>query len=211
MSVLGLRPISEKEATTTTTSPAVETRSHTVPKSYLIGGGITLQLAVLERIALCTNLFYRKVEYEETTNIFVGVDNPNTTADERQGTNLSDKTRAHYWDIPILVRIYNLRRHEEGNRWFFEVGPSLRYARGIGSVRTRQPPGGQVTPVEGNVTPASRELLGATAGFGLQLIDPVGVRVVPEVRYTRWFGQIFSNRTTQTARNQLEVGISLTF
>jgi len=211
MTVLGLKPIPEKEVTQVFSSPALEVRSKTIPTSHLVGGGFTVQLAILRKLALCASVFYRKVEYQDATVLLAGVDNPKTETDERRGTNLTDKTRARYWDIPILVRYYNLGRHEEGNRWFFELGPALRYVRGIRSTLGTQPPGGEVTTVETSVTPSKRELRGATAGFGVQLIDPVGVRVVPEVRYTRWFGNVFANRATQARRDQLEALISLAF
>ena len=54
-------------------------------------------------------------------------------------------------------------------------------------------------------------LRGATAGVGLQLVDPIGVRVVPEVRYTRWFGSVFDNRATRSRPDQVEFVLSLTF
>ncbi len=44
-----------------------------------------------------------------------------------------------------------------------------------------------------------------------QLIDEVGIRVVPGVRYTRWMGETFKSPATATQRNQIEAMISLTF
>jgi len=43
-----------------------------------------------------------------------------------------------------------------------------------------------------------RTIRGFVGGFGVQLIDPVGVRVVPEVRYTRWAGRSFDAFSTHT-------------
>jgi hypothetical protein len=47
--------------------------------------------------------------------------------------------------------------------------------------------------------------------MGLQLIDPFGIRVVPEVRYTRWLDDMFYYQSTITQRNQIEAVISLSF
>ena len=44
-----------------------------------------------------------------------------------------------------------------------------------------------------------------------QFMDPLGIHVVPEVRYTRWENPIFDNLTTTMRGNQLEATISLTF
>ena len=48
-------------------------------------------------------------------------------------------------------------------------------------------------------------------GIGGQFIDPIGIRLVPEVRYTRWFAEPFNKFTTATKRYQIEIGLSLTF
>ena len=53
--------------------------------------------------------------------------------------------------------------------------------------------------------------LGYVVGAGLQFIDPFGIRVVPEIRYTRWMQEIFNNLSTHTQQNQLEANITLSF
>jgi len=52
---------------------------------------------------------------------------------------------------------------------------------------------------------------GLVAGAGLQLLDGIGTRVVPEVRYTRWGGDTFKSPAVLHQRNQIEGMISLTF
>ena len=59
--------------------------------------------------------------------------------------------------------------------------------------------------------PAHRVSLGAVVGVGFQLIDDVGVRVVPGVRFTRWFSNAFDSPPTRSAKSQLEATIALTF
>jgi hypothetical protein len=49
------------------------------------------------------------------------------------------------------------------------------------------------------------------AGAGILLIDPLGIHVVPEIRYTRWIDQIFNGPSTTTSQNQLEGTLSLSF
>jgi hypothetical protein len=59
--------------------------------------------------------------------------------------------------------------------------------------------------------PYKRTVLGVTAGFGGQFIDPLGVRVIPEVRYTRWLGLNFDVPAMSSRRDQIEFVFSLAF
>jgi hypothetical protein len=49
------------------------------------------------------------------------------------------------------------------------------------------------------------------AGFGVQANDDIGIRVVPQVRYTRWLAEPFNRFSTSTGRDQIEAMFSLTF
>jgi hypothetical protein len=49
------------------------------------------------------------------------------------------------------------------------------------------------------------------AGMGLRLVDDFNIKLSPELRYTRWMGATFDSESTRSRRNQLEVGIALTF
>ena len=59
--------------------------------------------------------------------------------------------------------------------------------------------------------PYKRTTSGITAGFGGQFIDPVGLRVIPEVRYTRWLGLNFDVPGNHSRRDQIEFVFSLAF
>jgi hypothetical protein len=47
--------------------------------------------------------------------------------------------------------------------------------------------------------------------MGVHAVDPFGIRVVPEVRYTRWMGETWNMLSTKTSRNQIEAIISIGF
>ena len=112
----------------------------------------------------------------------------------------------------MLVRFYSKGRHVPGPRWFIEGGGAYRDATNI---RTSI----SATDVNGNVTcctdtptvPAHKSSVGPAVGAGFQLIDPLGIRVIPEVRYTRWINPIFDGVTTHTQRNQIEIALTLGF
>ena len=49
------------------------------------------------------------------------------------------------------------------------------------------------------------------AGAGVQVADAFGIKVVPEVRYTRWMSPIFDALTTHTQQNEVAAGFSIVF
>ena len=194
-----------------TTTPPLATKFETNPKEHFTGGGATLQLALFERYSVNINGIYRTAEYESFKTFWAGVDNPNTVVDERTQTGITETTKARYFDFPVLARRYNIGRHEYGHRWFVQAGPSLRHVSKIRTNRTLSDAKGEQTTESSPVAGHRKNILGVTAGFGGQLIDPVGVRVIPEVRYTRWFGATFDSPPTRSRRDQVEFIISISF
>jgi hypothetical protein len=192
------------------TPPLIATRDST-SKYHWGGGGVMLQIAILEKLAVNMNAFYRKAEYTYTEIDVAGVDNPNTPLDDRIITTIDGWTRIRYLDIPVLARYYNKGRHRKGNRWFFEAGPNTRTVRKVLTTLTTTDMALNVSKATSPLPPYKRTALGVTAGFGGQFIDPVGLRVIPEVRYTRWFGLNFDVPATHSRRDQIEFVFSLAF
>lgn len=212
LTVLGLPLVPKREVNPITTSPAVDALYTTESLSRRVGYGITAQLTITERFAATASLFLRRVGYKMTSDIYEGTDNPNTAVDERKHTVRNEDTRAKLYDLPVVVRYYGKDRHQSGARWFIEAGAALRRVTHIKTAIDTTI--GTADTVCCDVTPAKpelRTLRGLVAGAGFQLIDPIGIRVVPEVRYTRWMGNTFSSFSTLTQRNQVEGMISLTF
>lgn len=216
LSVLALRVVPGRTSNVVTTTPAVDAQyTTTSPFSgakQRIGYGLTAQLALTEHLAVNAGVFLRRLGYKMNSDIFEGTDNPNTAVDERKHTVRNEDTRARLMDFPLALRYYGKGRHAPGARWFLEFGGAVRQVSHIKSMTD--------TTVNDNLvnccdlttaTPARRNVRGFLGGAGLQFIDPVGIRVVPEVRYTRWMGQTFDAFSTATQRNQVEAMISLTF
>ncbi len=193
-----------------TTTPPLDTTVETTPKSHYVFGGALLNVAVFENWALNLGALYRTAQFEMLQTLLAGVDNPNTIKDERTTTTIKDATRARLLDFPLLVRRYNISRHEYGHRWFIEGGPSLRNVSKIRTTRDFNYPDG-TSKQESSATPYKKNLLGVTAGIGGQFIDPIGVRVIPEIRYTKWFGQTFDMFGLNSRVHQLDVMISFSF
>ncbi|MEP7365105.1 MAG: hypothetical protein ABI972_17770 [Acidobacteriota bacterium] len=202
-----LRQVSSGETQQSLTTGPTEITATSEGKSVIAGGGVALQFAVRDRYAVSVDLMRRKVGYHLTTVTFVGTDNTATVADERKGTTLSEQTRASSWELPILVRRYSIGRFEEGPRWFVEGGPSIRRTGGVSTFT-------QVNDDCCLQIPAklsSRYTPGITIGMGGQLADDYGVKIVPEIRYTRWLGRPFDSAPARSQVNQLEVLIGVTF
>lgn len=212
LSVLVLETVKNDSATVITSSPAFDGLYSTKNASKRIGYGLTAQAALTERFAVSASLLLRSMGYKKNSDIYSGVDNPSTPQDERTHTVHNEDTRAKFRDIPVTIRYYTKDRHMSGPRGFVEGGAALRWVTHIrSSIDTTVNSGTlqccNTTPVK----PDSRTVRGLVAGAGFQLIDGVGIRVVPEVRYTRWMGDTFNTPSTRVQRNQLEGIVSLTF
>ena len=197
-----------------TNSATVSTMYQTTGAASRIGYGLTAQVAITDRFAVAIGGILRRYGYQFTTTVTTmtpsvvsGIVTTVTTS-----TINHEDTRANFIDVPAVVRFYSKSRHEPGARWFVEAGGAWRKVEGehtsvdftnassILSCCTTTP-----TP------PAHRNTYGAVAGAGVQVMDAFGIKVVPEVRYTRWWSQTFDAFTTHTQQNEVTAGLSITF
>jgi hypothetical protein len=215
LSVLSFSTVQGGTLSNVTTSPPVDalyTSERATGTSQWVGYGATAQAAVTDHFAVNAGVFLRRLGYILTSDIFTGVDNPNTSQDDRTHTVTHEHTFAKLIDFPVVVRYYTKNRHSPGPRGFLEAGAALRRVTGIRTSTDSTVNDGTLTCCDTTpARPAHSSLKGIVAGAGLQVIDPVGIRVVPEVRYTRWLGEAFTGYATATRRNQIEIMFSLSF
>jgi hypothetical protein len=213
LSVLGLSPMRKNDMYTSTENPTVNAMYTTQGVTRRVGFGLTFQGVVTERVAVNAGVFLHPgIGYRMSSQTLEGVDNPNTTADERTFTSRNEDTRFRYYDFPVTLRYYGKDRHDPGARWFVEAGGALRRVSRIKTTINETINDGDTTCcVTTPATPARRTIRGVVAGFGVQVIDPVGLRLGPQIRYTRWGADTFSSNSTVTQRNQIEAMVSLTF
>ena len=182
--------------------------------SSRIGYGLTAQAGVTNHFAIAAGVYLRKIGYQFTTtvNTPTNVVEGGTVVPTVTTTSTHDDTRGRLLDVPVMVRYYGKSRHVPGTRWFAELGAAWRDATSFRTSMDSTDATGVVTCCTAEPTvPTHRSALGYVVGAGLQFIDPFGIRVVPEVRYTRWKDEIFSNLSTHTQQNQLEANITLSF
>jgi hypothetical protein len=196
-------------------TPPLEIFSKTSSKSSMLGFGAVVQLAVTDHWAVAAAPMLRtSIKFEAEIQRLVGNDNPNTIQDDREGTILQSKTSARLFDLPILGRYYTKSRRESGFRAFLEAGPRFRTAYAVRTnTHVTPPPNHGVQEPYDLTDPISyrKRITGASAGFGLQFIDDFGIRFVPEVRYTRWFGKNFGDITSRSRQHQVEIIFTLSF
>ena len=216
VSVLGFTMIphaTSNVTNTSTVSTVYETKGDS-GVSQRIGYGGTAQVALTDHIAVAVGAILRRIGYQFTTTVSTtkttlvsGVVTPTTTT-----TSSHEDTRGRLIDIPAVVRYYGRGRYTRGVHWFLEGGGSLREAISIRSSLSTTDSTGAVTCCNNMAAmPAHKNAHGLVAGAGIVLIDSVGIRVIPEVRYTRWMNPIFDAFTTHTQHNELSAGLTLSF
>lgn len=212
-SVMGLAPIRKKSDDVTTnvnTATTLEVAHITTGKSERIGYGLTGQVAISDHFAINVAAIMRKAGYTldttETTTTTKGLSITSTTIKSHEDT------RVRFYDFPITLRYYNINRHDPGPRVFVEAGGAIRKVSHITTATNNTAADGTLTCCTVNPSPTAHSTAkGLVGGFGVFLIDPVGIRVIPEIRYTRWMNDIFNAATTRSQRNQIEAIISFSF
>jgi hypothetical protein len=186
------------------------TSAHWAPRRF--GGGPSVQFNFSDRVALSADLLYRRAGYEATTVIYEGVDNTSTDNDERTMATIAEGTRADYWEVPLVARVYKRHRKPDLYRyWFFEGGAAMRH---VSDIRSSRESYGSAGGTCCNETPAGRArttIMGIVVGGGLEYLDASGVKLMPEVRYTRWLGTTFDSLAARSKRDQLEVLLGFRF
>jgi hypothetical protein len=211
VTVLGLSTVPGKQINTVTETPAIDGLYTTEAASRRFGYGATAQAALSERFALNVGVYLRRAGYKMRSDVISGTDNPNTDGDERTQTVINENTKARFMDIPVTIRYYGKDRHEPGARWFLEAGAALRRTFQVTTVTDTTVDDGDFVFDHTPTKPAHRWVKGAVVGAGFQVVDDVGIRVVPGVRYTRWLADPFNSFSTAVRRNQVEGLISITF
>lgn len=213
LSVMGLSLV-PGHTNTVTNSSTVNTLYQTTAASSRIGYGVLGQVMLTDHWGIAIEGILRRLGYQMDTTVTTtapavvsGIVTTVTTS-----TILHEDTHANLIDIPVLVRYYAHSRHEPGAHWFFEGGGAWRKPE---SIRTSTDFTNASSILscctDTPTTPAHPNSYGAVVGIGVQVTDAFGVRVVPEVRYTRWIDPVFHAFTTTTQRNEVSAGFSLTF
>lgn len=211
LSVIALDTINNGTLSRSTTTPPPATTGNYATTAIRKRVGYTgmLQILVTNRFALTAGIVMRRVAFTRDGEVLSGTDNPTTAIDDRRYSTIFEDTRARFYDIPLTVRYFGKDRTRAGGRWFLEGGIVQRNVSNLKSAVITTL--GDDEPNCCAPTTAKRGVRGVIAGFGGQLIDPFGIRVMPSVRFTRWMGETFNSFSTVSKKNQIEAMITIGF
>jgi hypothetical protein len=182
---------------------SVTNKYETTSTSPHVGLGASLEFRVRQNILVTADALHHGMEYKQTTTI------TDTSTSTTKTTTITETTRATYWDFPVRVQVFDVVPHAP-RRMFVSGGGVLRH---VGNIRTGNEysyPDGTTAYNEKATRPSRRMLPGAVVGVGFRFVDDFGFKVVPEVRYTRWFGSTFNTLSTHSEIGQVEVLIGIT-
>jgi hypothetical protein len=198
---------------TTTTVPPVnrDWNFTTTSHSSIWGIGPAVEYAVSPKLTFTLEVIYQKLNYTKETSIAWGTDDPTTTTDERTHMFRNETTKANLFDVPLMVHYKGLRSTGPFSKVFVAAGVTGRTVSSIKTTLLTTFPDTSTATTNPATRPSRRTLLGGVAGIGYRVTDDFNINWTPEVRYTRWAGSTFGSDSTVSPRNQLEVGLGITF
>jgi hypothetical protein len=194
------------------TNPPQEWFRNGVSTASHFGVGVTAQYAFNNRIAIGVDFLYRRSGYKAGRDVLEGEYDPDVDdEDERTRTTFFEQTRANYWDLPVVARIYDSNYFRPGVRAFIEGGAAFRRVTNINTFSDVTYPDGTTVSDDTPATAANDTVIGVIAGAGLQLGRESGVKVIPELRYTHWLSRTFDLDPTRSNIDQFEIILGITF
>ena len=206
-----LNPLGSVDATvhSSTTDPPQTTTiaSKSATKRYPVGP--TMHVQFTDRWGLSFDALYSRAGYDASSKTET---QPEGEEDPDFISALYERTRADYWDFPVLARYYYTGFQDDPARLFISAGVAARAVSGIQTFSEFVVEEGvrsdtSATPVK----PEHRAVLGAVVGGGLRLLDEVGLKVDMEVRYTRWIQRVFDSSVARSSANEGTVYIGFSF
>ncbi len=169
--------------------------------------GPSLVFRFSDKWGLGVDAMYRNTGYDQ----FIKSETSPDTGDRVLLSYTNERTRATFWDVPVLLRYTRSQQKGWKPKMTGMIGLSGRFTTGIESYRENVDNKYFVTQTSDPVKPANKLVPGATAGVGIEWKDEIGVRVTVEGRYTRWQKDAFRNGPTVMNRGTVEVLLGLSF
>ena len=218
LGILATGQISEGESTTSVGTDPIQwfsTTTESEANRFLWGG--TVQVRPTSKIGVNVDFLRRGFDFVNTDVSESQEDEDATILFERSDVYT---TKGSYWEIPLTGRYY-FARVEDGPELFLSGGVALRRVTGASTIletTTREDlealeDDETFTPVEEEIDAlvANRSTWGAVAGIGLRNTDDFGIHLELEARYTQWFEKSVEVGLANSAGNQIDVMLGLTF
>ena len=198
-------------ATASTTKPIADYTYTGSTNSPKFAFGPVFEMRLTKHLSVGAELSYHHAKYGQLTQIRSGKKDPNAGTDNRPVTTITENTKATYWDVPVIVRYRGLF----DKRILRHVYPlaGITYRR-VGDVKTSNEIVNADSSTDYNEKPASvtrGNQIGFTGGIGYRFVDEIGIKITPEIRFTRWMNHTFQGLSYTSYQNQAQVGIGITF
>lgn len=180
----------------------------TTSNSGKITAGPAIEVPLPWRLSILGEFYFQRASYTKVTTTYKGIDDLSTSALK---STVTERTKASYWDIPLLVRYRPFGKFGILSKAFVEGGATVRLVRnvrtGTDTLFADQSTAYNETPVR----PAAGTVTGTIFGAGFRFVDDARIKVIPELRYTNWNQRTFDLDSTRSRSPQLEFGISVLF
>jgi hypothetical protein len=193
---------------TSTTKPVAAytyTGSTPTPKASLAP---MVEYRLTHHVSLGLELHYHQAQYQQTTAVITGVQDPNSSNDDRKTSTVKETTRANYWEVPLVARYCGFRWL---NNTYVLGGVEWRHVGGIRTGTEFAYADGTTDYNEIPAQPNRTNQVGAVAGVGFRIVNTLRMKFTPEVRYVHWQGIAFQGITYRSARNQVELSLGWSY
>jgi hypothetical protein len=202
--------------TLTTTNPITSSNYYATAAGSKYTLGLTAEYLLTNRISVGLDFFRHQEGYTQLDQQKSGIQDPNSSYDNRPLTSITQNTRANYWDFPLVARYYGIRSHApHGLGWLAQTfligGVAYRHISNIRTGTSVSFPDGSTTYNEIPIAPNHNNVIGVVGGVGYKLFEYGKFKAMGEGRYTRWFGNTFQGPAYESQKNQLEIGLSFTY
>ena len=205
------RMFNTSTATASTTKPIADytyTGSTSSPK---LAFGPVFEMKLTKHLSVGAELSFHRAAYGQVTQIRTGKKDPNAGTDNRPVSTITENTKANYWDFPVLVRYNHIRDSGIFRRFYPLAGITYRH---VGRIRTGNAIINADSSTDYNEIPAPvahSNQIGFTGGIGYRFVDELGIKIVPEIRFTRWMNHSLEGLSYTSSPNQAQAGIGITF
>ncbi|MCS6952296.1 MAG: hypothetical protein RMK57_05305 [Bryobacterales bacterium] len=188
--------------TGTSAQPAGSLESDVKWISGRFGAGPALEIRLVDRVSVGLDMLRRRTTYKQEATI------KRTGA---QDVRITEKTGATAWEGSAIARFGIGYQRWGGFRYFGGLGLAVRSLSEIRTTIERQGLGDENCCDETPIRPARRNAFGLVTSVGVRFRDDLGIKIIPEVRFTHWRDRNFDQFPIRSTPNQLEVVIGVVF
>jgi hypothetical protein len=205
-----LRSFKTSTVDSSTTTPVADYEATTKASDRKANVALTLERRFSQRFSLGADARFEPVQYTQTTRMWSGRVDPNSSYDDRVASIFTEASKLDYLEIPVLARYYL-----PGNGWYSKAyilgGIDYRRVVRLRTTNTYNYADGVVVADRNPVTPNKPSQVGWVVGVGLRFVDDFNLKTMPEVRFVRWTSPTFQGMSYRSSQNQIEVGIGFSF